>query len=232
MAEKVTIGNCELWHGDCREVLPLLPPVDLVLTDPPYGIAYDATHTKYLNGKNHGAADWDIEAYNPEPILALGSRMIVWGGNCFASRLPDRPGWLSWVKIDRNGTKIRQAETEMAWTNCVNRSQAFRYTWIGAGMEGETNRVNGGTEHPTQKPVPLMQWCIGLVSGVESVLDPYMGSGTTGVACARMGLHFTGIERERKYFDIACRRIEQAYAQPRLFDDEPRCEQTQEAFAM
>jgi len=219
MAEKVTIGNCELWHGDCREILPTLPPVDLILTDPPYGIAYDATHTKYLNGKNHGAADWDIEAYNPEPILALGSRMIVWGGNCFASRLPDRPGWLSWVKIDRNGTKIRQAETEMAWTNCVNRSQAFRYVWIGAGMEGETNRVNGGTEHPTQKPVPLMQWCIELVSGVESVLDPYMGSGTTGVACARMGLQFVGIERERKYFDIACRRIEQAYAQPRLFED-------------
>ena len=219
MAEKVTIGNCELWHGDCREVLPLLPPVDLILTDPPYGIAYDATHAKYMHGKNHGAADWDIEAYDPAPILSLGAKMIVWGGNCFASRLPDRPGWLSWVKIDRNGTKIRQAETEMAWTNCVNRSQAFRYMWIGAGMEGETNRVNGGTEHPTQKPVPLMQWCIGLVSGVKSVLDPYMGSGTTGVACARMGLQFVGIERERKYFDIACRRIEQAYAQPRLFED-------------
>ena len=219
MFEEVTIGECRLILGDCREVLPLLPKHDLLLTDPPYGIAYDATHTKYLNGKNHGDADWDVEAYDPAPLLALGCRSIVWGGNCFASRLPDKPGWLSWVKIDRNGTKIRQAETEMAWTNCVNRSQAFRYMWIGAGMEGETNRVNGGTQHPTQKPVPLMQWCIGLVSGVESVLDPYCGSGTTGVACARMGLQFVGIERERKYFDIACRRIEQAYAQPRLFED-------------
>ena len=228
MAEKVVIGNAELWHGDCREVLPLLPKHDLLLTDPPYGIAYDATHTKYLNGRNHGAADWDVEAYDPAPLLALGCRAIVWGGNCFASRLPDRPGWLSWVKIDRNGTKIRQAETEMAWTNCVNRSQAFRYTWIGAGMEGETNRVNGGTEHPTQKPVPLMLWCIGLVSGVEIVLDPYCGSGTTGVACAQLGKAFTGIERERKYFDIACERISRAQAQGVLLPPEKPMQPVQE----
>ena len=232
MSEKVVIGNAELWHGDCREVLPLLPAHDLLLTDPPYGIAYDATHTKYLNGKNHGAADWDIEAYDPAPILALRARMIVWGGNCFASRLPDRPGWLSWVKIDRNGTKIRQAETEMAWTNCVNRSQAFRYMWIGAGMEGETNRVNGGTQHPTQKPVPLMQWCIGLVSDVESVLDPYCGSGTTGVACVLEGRKFTGIERERKYFDIACERIARAQAQGSLIPLDPTPVATQQVMEL
>ena len=228
MAEKVVIGNAELWHGDALEVLPLLPAHDLLLTDPPYGIAYDATHIKYLNGKNHGAADWDVEAYDPAPLLALGCRAIVWGGNCFASRLPDRPGWLSWVKIDRNGTKIRQAETEMAWTNCVNRSQAFRYMCIGAGMEGETNRVNGGTQHPTQKPVPLMQWCIGLVSDVESVLDPYCGSGTTGVACAQLGKAFTGIERERKYFDIACERIARAQAQGTLLPPEEPAQPVQE----
>lgn len=74
-------------------------------------------------------------------------------------------------------------------------------------------------EHPTQKPVRLMEWCINLAPEAATVCDPYMGSGTTGVACAQMGLRFTGIERERKYFDIACRRIEQAYAQPRMFYD-------------
>jgi hypothetical protein len=188
------------------------------VTDPPYGIAYDASHKKYANGKNHGTAEWDKEPYDPTPILKLQKPSIVWGGNCFASKLPDYPGWLCWVKINRNGAKIRQAEMELAWTNCIRRSQSYRYTWIGAGMEGETNRVNGGTIHPTQKPVALMAWCMEAMQLPESatVLDPYMGSGTTGVACIRTGRKFIGVEKDARYFEIARQRLENELRQGML----------------
>ena len=182
---------------------------DYIITDPPYGIAYDASHKKYRNGKNHGAAEWDKEPYDPTPILEMNLPTIIWGGNCFASKLPDKPGWLCWVKINRNGTKIRQAEMELAWSNCVMRSQSYRYSWIGAGMEGETNRVNGGTCHPTQKPVPLIAWCMEIIGVPKdaTVLDPYIGSGTTAIACLRTGRNCIGIERDTEYFLTACARL-------------------------
>ena len=214
--EKETIGNAELYCGDCAVILPQIEPVDLILTDPPYGIAYDSSHKKYKNGVTRDKCEWDIEPFDPRHILAMDSNIVIWGGNCFSSKLPDKTGWLSWVKIDRNGTKRRQAETEMAWTNCINRSQAFRWNWIGAGMEGEGNAVYGGLQHPTQKPIALMEWCMTITPKFTTVLDPYMGSGTTGVAAMNLEKRFIGIERERRYFDIACERIDRAQAQGRL----------------
>lgn len=217
MTEKVTIGNCELWHGDCREVLPLLPPVDLVLTDPPYGIAH-VWKGGGSNGWGKAKADtnerneWDEKAPTREFFeeYVTADLQIIWGGNYFD--LPMSRGWLVWNKPERNFTL---AEAELAWTNF---DMPVR-VWDGP-------RSDTGREHPTQKPLRLMEWCISKANGkvwgkkgVETVCDPFMGSGTTGVACARMGLQFVGIERERKYFDIACKRIEQAYAQPRLFED-------------
>ena len=203
--DEVTIGNCRLIHGDCREVLPLLPPCDLILTDPPYGIGYAANPTKWSrdNVARHKER-WDDEPPDILPIISKGKAAMVWGGNHFP--LPPNRGWLSWVKppgLPSYGTM------ELCWTNLAIPCRHLN-----------CNRCNGDKEqHPTQKPLRLIEWCLSFAPKAETVLDPFMGSGTTGVACARMGLHFTGIERERKYFDIACRRIEQTYAQSRLFED-------------
>ena len=223
LSDTITIIN-----ADCRDVLNEIV-ADYIVSDPPYGISYDASHSKYQNGKDHGIVEWDKEPYDPTPILKMKLPSIVWGGNCFASKLPDCPGWLCWVKINRNGTKIRQAEMELAWSNSVTRSQCYRYTWIGAGMEGETNRVNGGTCHPTQKPVPLMAWCMDTIAVPQCsiVLDPYMGSGTTGIACIRTGRRFIGIEIDEQHYQTARRRLMGELAQTNLFrkDEDARAGQ-------
>ncbi len=205
MAEKVTIGNCELWHGDCREVLPLLPPVDLILTDPPYGLAEKLQGGTW--GKKYDGPDYDWDAKAPDLFFVNdGQKAIVWGGNYMS--VPPSRCWLAWYKRDSVRT---MADFELAWTSFDSNSRIFDWTIAATNAE----RVG----HPTQKPLKLMEWCLGFAPEARTVCDPFMGSGTTGVACARMGLQFVGIERERKYFEIACRRIEQAYAQPRLFED-------------
>jgi site-specific DNA-methyltransferase (adenine-specific)/modification methylase len=210
----VVIGDATLYCGDCKLILPTLTGVDAVVTDPPYGIGYDATHEKYKNGIARDKATWDIEPFDPSPILALEKPSIIWGGNCFASRLPDFSGWLAWVKTVRNDADIRQADMELAWTNCIRRPRVFRHLWIGAYRDSESGEQN---VHPTQKPIMVMQWCIGLLPDAHTILDPFMGSGTTGVACARLGRKFIGIEIEPKYFDIACERIQREYDQTKLF---------------
>ena len=214
MREEI-IGDCRLILGDCRDVLPTLGKVDAVVTDPPYGIA-----DKWVGGKGHGWAKagfdgvlrntWDGQPPDAETITALLScsdQQIIWGGNYFA--LPLSRCWLIWNKPERGFTL---AEAEMAWTNRDNVVRVFD------GPRSESDR-----QHPTQKPVALMAWCVEKTTGL--VLDPFMGSGTTGVACVKLGRKFIGIEIEPKYFDIACRRIEQATREPRLPLPEPKAKQ-------
>lgn len=210
MAEKVTIGNAELWHGDCRDVLPLLPACDLILTDPPYGIGYAAAP---VVGKNRASAtryaenDWDESAPDMRPFVALGLPAIIWGGNYFG--LPPSRCWLVWHKPDYAPSI---SPVELAWTSLNKNSGYYRYSCKATGLE----RVAAGNPHPTQKPLRLMEWCLSFAPEAQRVLDPFMGSGTTGVACVRLGKSFVGIERERKYFDIACERIENEQRQCRL----------------
>jgi len=207
VAEKVVIGNAELWHGDCREVLPLLPECDLILTDPPFGLASKLHGGTW--GKKFGEQyeEWDSET---APVWLFGlilekaKTVIVWGGNYYP--LPPSRGWLSWFKPDAPPT---MAHFEMAWTNQDMNAKQLKHSIAATNAE----RVG----HPTQKPVRVMEWCLGFTEGAQTVCDPFMGSGTTGVACANHGKAFTGIERERKYFDIACERISRAQAQERLF---------------
>ena len=207
MAEKVVIGNAELWHGDCRDVLPLLGQYDLALTDPPYGLS-----TK-LHGGTWGtsAETWD-HAPAPDWIFDLlrnkARALIVWGGNYYA--LPPSRGWLAWRKPDAPPS---MANFELAWTSYDMNAKMLDHT-IAA-----TNAERAG--HPTQKPVRVMTWSLTFASDAQTVLDPFMGSGTTGVACAQHGKAFTGIERERKYFDIACERIARAQAQGSLLPPDP-----------
>ena len=199
MAEKVVIGNAELWHGDCREVLPLLPAHDLLLTDPPYGI--------YACGGKWGHKNelqWDKKAADNEvQFLAVGRVQIVWGGNYF--RLPPSRGWLAWRKPDRVPSA---ADFELAWTSLDMNARLIDQSIAATNAE----RVG----HPTQKPLRVMAWSLSFAPDAQTVCDPFMGSGTTGVACAQLGKAFTGIERERRYFDIACERISRAQAQGSL----------------
>lgn len=211
MIDKVIIGNATLYHGDCREILPTLPKVDAIVTDPPYGLG-----EKWNGGggsKNSSwrfdpseAKTWDMEAPNWMPELAsIADEVIIWGGNYFAMS-PSRC-WLVWDKKQNDSWTTGQCE--LAWTNLDRPVRAFRFA--------QCEQVNEGKkEHPTQKPLALMEWCFKWVSG-QLVLDPFMGSGTTGVACINLGRSFIGIERERKYFEIACERITAASAQGRLF---------------
>ena len=215
--------------GDCLDVLPTLPAgcVDAVVTDPPYGIGYDGSHSKYHNGIDRGVCEWDAKPFDPSPIIALGLPTIMWGGNCFSSRLPDSTAWIVWVKISRQDADIRQSDCEMAWTNCLGRSRVFTHLWIGAYRESESGVRN---VHPTQKPVALMRWCLSFLPDGCTVLDPFCGSGTTGVACIQTGRRFIGIELEEKYAAISRRRIADAAplfvappkaADPALFQGDP-----------
>jgi len=206
----VIIGNATLYLGDCLEILPSLPKVDAVITDPPYGIA---VQEKRRDGE---AESWDTEINQPAIDMALlnAEQAIVFGGNYYA--LPPSRCWLIWDKQISPGLNL--AHAELAWTNlekCGVRIK--RHLWSGPFREGSEHRWG----HPTQKPIDVMRWCILFTDG-DVVLDPFMGSGTTGVACVELGRSFIGIEREPRYFDIACRRIEEAQAQGKLFEPAER----------
>ena len=201
---KVEIGNATLYLGDCAEILPTLGHFDAVVTDPPYGIGI--TKSNRLS-KSRGFEDtgWDNKPPSKQLIdfvVSKGNQAILWGGNYFD--LPPTRCFLAW---DKQNEGRDFADLEMAWTNLDKVARIFRKRPM---------NMDFGKEHPTQKPVALMQWCIDKVDGI-TILDPFMGSGSTGVACAKMGKTFVGIEREQKYFDIACKRIESAYAQPDMF---------------
>jgi DNA modification methylase len=201
---KVEIGNATLYLADCAEILPTLGHFDAVVTDPPYGIGI--TKSNRLS-KSRGFEDtgWDNKPPSKQLIdfvVSKGNQAILWGGNYFD--LPPTRCFLAW---DKQNEGRDFADLEMAWTNLDKVARIFRKRPM---------NMDFGKEHPTQKPVALMQWCIDKVDGI-TILDPFMGSGSTGVACAKMGKTFVGIEREQKYFDIACKRIESAYAQPDMF---------------
>ena len=203
------IGEATLYLGDCREVLPTLGKVDAVVTDPPYGLGnglQGGANKWVLHGGGAETARWDMEPSGALiPAVQMARHAIIWGGNYYA--LPPRRGWLIWDKIVRN---FSSGHVEMAWTTLEQPTRAFNYAHAELASEGKL--------HPTQKPLPLMLWCLRqLPGGCETILDPFMGSGTTGVAAVKLGRRFIGIEREPRYFDIACRRIEAAYAQPDLF---------------
>ena len=220
---KVVIGDATLYLGDCMDILPALDKVDAVITDPPYGINAARTRNSAKDGwVDYGCDGWDLKRPSRETFdmfLQKGKIVIVWGGNYFTDWLPPSMQWLSW---DKGQDGFSLADFELAWTNQNKAARRINYPRALA--------LKDVKQHPTQKPLAVMRWCVEQCKpDPQTILDPFMGSGTTGVAAIQLGRKFIGIERELKYFDIACKRIEQAVAQGKLFAPE-RTKQVQESF--
>ena len=199
---KVQIGDTTLYLGDCMDILPTLDKVDAVITDPPYGIGIAKNPVRQM----HQKMDWDASVPDASLIdacIACGDIALLWGGNYFD--LPPSQCFFVWDKMQPQEFSL--AMCEQAWTNKKGPAKIYKQSVLSYRKE-----------HPTQKPVELMAWCIKQLGNPQTILDPFMGSGTTGVAAIQLGRKFIGIEREPKYFDIACQRIKQAYAQRTLFE--------------
>jgi DNA modification methylase len=217
MTERVEIGDAVLYHGDCLDVLRSFPEcfrVGLLLTDPPFGVGNFVQTTGKIMGRgdNKGRkVEWNQQGPPPEwfeIVRRIAKHRIIWGANFFNCFEPEG-GAIVWVKRQSmpnfskadiaSCTHFRKTEiVEIPWTNFTVRHQA-------------------ATDHPCERPVSLYAWCLTYLPSTGTVLDPYMGSGSVGVAAAQAGRPFIGVERERKYFDAACARIAAAYAQGRLF---------------
>lgn len=210
------IGNATLYLGDCRDILPTLDPLSAVVSDPPYGINHKVERTGFNAKHSHRSmarVRGDDAPFDPTSLIC--PQTILWGANYYGDKLPSSGGWLVWDKR-RGGThapKFIASDCELAWTNLSASTKMFSHLWAGLCRESEI----GEHYHPTQKPVALMAWCIGLLKEPGAVVDPYMGSGTTGVAALRAGRSFVGIEIDEKYFDTACRRIDAIARQPDMF---------------
>jgi len=219
------IGGHRLILGDCLAVMPGLGKVDAVVTDPPYGIGFASQPTRYQRANGMVGVNWD--GFAPHDAVAsaikIGDAAIVWGGNYFA--LPISRGWLAWIKT---GNAPSMADMEMAWTSMDMNSRIFKKTVKSASMEKNLQSA----AHPTQKPIALMQWCLGFLPDAKTVLDPFMGSGTTGVACQRLGRQFIGIEIDPIYWALACKRVDEATRQPDLFIKPAEPRQVQEGWAL
>jgi DNA modification methylase len=194
------IGPHRLILGDCLEVMPMLGKVDAVVTDPPYGIGITKSNRLAVS-RGLGGKSWDDAPANLSGLPDVPS--IVWGGNYFD--LPPTRAPLVW---DKNNADRDFADFEMAWTNLdmVARRIVLR-----------PMNMDGGKVHPTQKPVRVMEWCLGFLPEARTILDPFMGSGTTLVACQKLGRAGIGIEIDPDYFAIACKRVDEAMRQPDLF---------------
>ena len=216
-------GGITIYHGDCREILPQLGPVELVLTDPPWGTntATDSrrftaaptdwwrppTNESRKSVRPHSPIAGDREEFDPRAWI--GQPAILWGANNFTRYLPHSGGWLVWDKrlgledMAANGWPL--GEAELAWTNIRGSVRVFRNRWAGLVRDSE----QGEFYHPTQKPIALMRWCIEFLPSEGTILDPFMGSGTTLRAAKDLGRKAIGIEIEEEYCEIAARRLSQ-----------------------
>lgn len=196
-----TDGRISLYCGEAAQILPLLPVADLLLTDPPYGIDIAKRGHIGSNGRNYGRKQWDRHVpplWLMELAISRARQSIIWGGTYIG--LGRATCTLVWDK-QNDGRKFSQAE--LAWTNLQSlATRMFRYDQQWARIDKVT-RI-----HPTQKPVPLLEWCLSKAKGVESVIDPFAGSASTLVACMRLGLRAVGIEREPDYCRDAAKRLE------------------------
>ena len=221
------IGGQRLILGDCMKVMPLLERFDLCLTDPPYGVNLNTDNRRFSGGnaasvsrrgngigpaKGKPIAN-DSEPFDPSPILQAGKQHIIWGWNNYPDKLP-KGACLVWIKRNDEAFGSFLSDAELGWMS------------KGHGVYCRRDLSNNGIAlervHPTQKPVALMEWCLGFAPKAQTVLDCYMGSGTTLVACQRMGRAGTGIELDEEYWRIACERVHKAWLEPDMFIADPK----------
>lgn len=229
----VIIGNATLYCGDCLEILPTLKGIDAVVSDPPYGIGFQCggrnAHGNFPASKKTKNIHGDDAPFDPTPLLEIVNAVgideikrdtkpiVLWGADYYKSKLPDVGQMLCWDKSCGQGAAASFIDAEFAWMNRRNARCIYRHLWLGMLRAGET-LIDGKRQHPMQKPVELMRWCLetARIGLGKTVLDPYMGSGTTGVACITSGRKFIGIEIDPDYFEMACRRIDKAQRQGRM----------------
>lgn len=202
-----------LYHGDCLDILPNLPGITALITDPPYGIDYrtSSTRSNRSNAKNWEPIVGDGAAFDPSHLLGF-PKVVLFGANHYADRLPASPGWLVWDKLNRLESKREigfnnSADVEMAWTNINKPARLFSHRWMGLLRDSELHHKS---LHPTQKPVALMRWVLLATTTAEDfICDPYAGSGATLVAAKEMGRKAVGVELEERYCEVVAKRLSQ-----------------------
>ena len=204
-------GGITIYHGDCREVLPGLEAVDLVLTDPPYGMGWNTNTSRFTGGhpesvrkrglgkRNQSPVLNDDKEFDPSPWLSF-PRVVLFGSNHYARHLPTGTT-LVWIKRTYSGFGSFLSDAEVAWMKGGHGVYCYR--------DLSMKRLANQQCHPCQKPLPLMKWCIMKAGGDGIVLDPFMGSGTTLRAAKDLGRKAIGIEIEEKYCEIAAKRLGQ-----------------------
>ena len=222
MAEIVTIGDATLYLGDCMEILPTLDKVDAVITDPPFGVGNFVQTTGNIRGRGELKGElvqWNEFAPTVEffdLLKKISIHRIIWGANFF-NCFEDRGGAIIW---DKAQPMPNFSKADIASCTHFQKTEIVRIPWtnFNAAREAET-------DHPCERPVQLYEWCINYLPKIQSVLDPYLGSGSCGVAAIRSGRKFIGIEKNSKYFDAACKRIKNAQRQESLFPVHTKQEQ-------
>lgn len=222
MSRVETIGDCTLYLGDCRELVPAIGKIDAVVTDPPYGIGHSGNSTRFSGGNTrrgkgskHGQIIGDKQPFDPRPFL-VGEHQIIFGANNFPQHL--QPGsLLVWAKRRPPAYGTFLSDGEVAWFSKGRGIYLFEHTFAGSRAALEyTDNAYAPSAHPFQKPIAVMEWCLGFVPKSETILDPFMGSATTAIACINQRRRFIGVEIEEHYFDVACRRVEDALSRPAL----------------
>lgn len=211
------LGGHRIICGDCTDAAVVERVMggeraDLLLTDPPYGIGYGADGFSGTHGwKDYGKTEWDNARPTKETILfyvSLSGEQIIWGGNYFTDYLPPMMRWFVWDKGQRD---FSLADCELAWTSEQKAARVFSYS--------RAKALQDGKEHPTQKPVDLMAWCIEQANSPAVIVDPFLGSGTTLIACERLGRKCRGVEIAPKYIAVTLERWAQMTGQtPVLLD--------------
>lgn len=216
-------NHVTLYLGDCLEIAPQLQAVDALISDPPYGIDFNhygahgrfsgAGVTKAARKRGNYPIIGDDRPFDPNVWLGFDN-VLLWGSDHYFKRLPDSGRWLAWNKLGDMMPWDSFCDVEFAWHSKEGASRIFSMKWKGIACD-KAGENNGLRLHPVQKPVRLMIWCIDQAKVPEgaTVLDPYMGSGTTGIACLRTGRNFVGIEIDEHHFATAVERIKREISQ-------------------
>jgi site-specific DNA-methyltransferase (adenine-specific)/modification methylase len=220
-----TFPDAELYLGDNREIMPTLKNIDALISDPPYGINFQyrgggggmkaVSHTDKIIG--------DDKPFDPTPLLGY-PKVVLFGVDHYCQHIPEYAGsWITWDKSVGCGPNALFSDAEYIWSSVKTARNIYRHMWMGLIRQGEEASSKQKRVHVSQKPVALMQWLIEVarVKVGATILDPYMGSGSTGVAALRTGRKFVGIEIDPGHFDTACRRIASVYKGERATLDQP-----------